>query len=322
VDYLNSYGSLIVTMVLGAVLGLSLYLPLMAGQLSLASPGFYALGGYVAAILSTRTFATDGTYPVALVLLEMLVAAVLSGVLAVVVGLSALRLSGIYLALATIAFVEILRVLSLNLEVTGKAIGIFQIPQPFGTKLSYLWLAGPLLLAAGLFTFRLERVRTGRAFAAIREDELAAAAMGIDTTRSKVRAFVIGGVLAGLAGVVAAHLINSWNARQGTFDASIIYLSFVLIGGSRTFLGPIAGGMALTYLPEWLRERANSALLPEWAAQFLRDGRLIIYGVLLALSCVFFPQGFITPELLERVKRFRFRRPGPPPKPAEAEGTT
>jgi branched-chain amino acid transport system permease protein len=320
VDYLNSYGSLIVTMVLGAVLGLSLYLPLMAGQLSLASPGFYALGGYVAAILSTRTFATDGTYPVALVLVEMLVAAVLSGVLAVVVGLSALRLSGIYLALATIAFVEILRVLSLNLKVTGKAIGIFQIPQPFGTKLSYLWLAGPLLLAAGLFTFRLERVRTGRAFSAIREDELAAAAMGIDTTRSKVRAFVIGGVLAGLAGVVAAHLINSWNARQGTFDASIIYLSFVLIGGSRTFLGPIAGGMALTYLPEWLRERANSALLPEWAAQFLRDGRLIIYGVLLALSCVFFPQGFITPELLERIKRVRFRRRGPPPQTLEAEG--
>jgi branched-chain amino acid transport system permease protein len=69
-DYLNFYGSLIVTMVLGAVLGLSLYLPLMAGQLSLASPGFYALGGYVAVILSTRTFATDGTYPVALVLFE------------------------------------------------------------------------------------------------------------------------------------------------------------------------------------------------------------------------------------------------------------
>lgn len=314
IEYLNSYGSLVVTMVLGAVLGLSLYLPLMAGQLSLASPGFYALGGYVAAILSTRTFATDGTYPVTLVLVEMLVAAVLCGVLAVVVGLSALRLSGIYLALATIAFVEILRVVSLNLEVTGKAIGIFQIPQPFGTKLSYLWLAAPLLIATGLFTWRLERVRPGRAFSAIREDELAAAAMGIDTTRAKVRAFVIGGVMAGLAGVVAAHLINSWNARQGTFDASIVYLSFVLIGGSRTFWGPIAGGMALTYLPEWLREQANRGFLPDWAAQFLRDGRLIIYGVLLALSCVFFPQGFITPDLLDRIKRLGFRRRRPPPK--------
>jgi branched-chain amino acid transport system permease protein len=319
-EYLNSYGTLIVTMVLGAVLGLSLYLPLMAGQLSLASPGFYALGGYVAAILSTKTLATDGPYPVTLVLVEMVVAGVLSAALAVIVGLSALRLSGIYLALATIAFVEILRVLSLNLDVTGRAIGIFQIPQPFGTKLSYLWLAAPLLLASGLFTWRLERVRTGRAFAAIREDELAAAAMGIDTTRSKVQAFVLGGILAGLAGVVAAHLINSWNARQGTFDASIVYLSFVLIGGSRTFWGPIAGGMALTYLPEWLRERANSAFLPEWAAQFLRDGRLIIYGILLALSCIFFPQGFITPELLDRIKRrdFHRRKPSPTLEPEKA----
>jgi branched-chain amino acid transport system permease protein len=318
-DFLNSQGTIYVSMVLGAVLGLSLYLPLLAGQLSLASPGFYALGGYVAAILSTRTFEVEGPYPVPLVLFEMVVAGVLSGALAVIVGLSALRLSGIYLALATIAFVEILRVLSLNLEITGKAIGIFQIPQPFGTPLSYLWLAGPLLLAAGLFTWRLERVRTGRAFAAIREDELAAAAMGIDTTRAKVRAFVIGGVLAGLAGVVAAHLINSWNARQGTFDASIVYLSFVLIGGSRTFWGPIAGGMALTYLPEWLRERANSGVLPEWAGQFLRDGRLIIYGVLLALSCVFFPQGFITPELLDRIKRRDFRRRKPPSAQLEPE---
>jgi branched-chain amino acid transport system permease protein len=321
-EYLNSYGTLIVTMVLGAVLGLSLYLPLMAGQLSLASPGFYALGGYVAAILSTKTFEVDGPYPVPLVLLEMLVAGVLSAGLAVIVGLSALRLSGIYLALATIAFVEILRVLSLNLEVTGKAIGIFQIPQPFGTPLSYLWLAAPLLIAAALFTYRLERVRTGRAFAAIREDELAAAAMGIDTTRSKVRAFVIGGILAGLAGVISAHLINSWNARQGTFDASIIYLSFVLIGGSRTFWGPIAGGMALTYLPEWLRDRASSPFLPEWAAQFLRDGRLIIYGMLLALSCVFFPQGFITPELLDRIKRRDFRRRKPGPSQLEPEKAT
>ncbi|MGH8974184.1 MAG: branched-chain amino acid ABC transporter permease [Acidimicrobiia bacterium] len=322
-DYLNSYGFLIVTMVLGAVLGLSLYLPLMAGQLSLASPGFYAIGGYVAAIMSTKTFHPDGGFPVVLVLVEMAVAGIVSGLLAVVVGLAALRLSGIYLALATIAFVEILRVVALNLEVTGGATGIFQIPQPFGSSLSYLWLAGPLLLLTAAFTWRLERVRTGRAFSAIREDELAAAAMGIDTTRSKVRAFALGGIFAGLAGVVAAHLFNTWNPRNGTFDNSIAYLSFVLIGGSRVFLGPIVGGMALTYLPEWLRERAKSEALPEWAAEFLRDGRFIIYGVLLALSCVFFPQGFITPELLERIKglpaRLRGRRRSPP---AKAEGAS
>lgn len=310
-EYLNQNGFLIVTVVLGAVLGLSVYVPLMAGQLSLATPGFYSLGGYIAAILSTKTFATDGAYPAVLVLIELAAAAVASGLLAVVVGLTALRLRGIYLALATIAFVEIMRVVALNLEVTGGAIGIFSIPQPFGTKLSYLWLAAPLLIGAAAFTWRLERVRTGRAFVAIREDELAAAAMGIDTTRAKIRAFVIGGVMAGLAGVIAAHLLNTWTPRNGTFDTSIAYLSFVLIGGSRTFLGPIAGGMALTYLPEWLRGRANSGVLPEWAADFVRDGRFIIYGVLLALSCVFFPRGLITPELLARLRGWGRRlRPG------------
>lgn len=306
-DYLNSYGPLIVSMVLGAVLALSLYLPYMAGQLSLASPGFYALGGYTAAILSTKVFGTEDGYPVVMVLVEMLAAGLLSAALAAVVGLAALRLTGIYLALATIAFVEILRIVTLNLQVTGGAVGIFAIPQSFGTQLSYLWLALPLLVGAMLFTRRLERVNTGRAFVAIREDELAAAAMGIDLTRAKLTAFVLGGVLAGLAGVIAAHQIESWNPRQGTFDQSILYLAFVLVGGSRTYLGPVAGGLALTYLPEWLRGRADSATLPAWLAEFLREGRLIIFGVLLAVGCVFFPQGFVSPDTGDKIRRFARR---------------
>ncbi|MBC8163708.1 MAG: branched-chain amino acid ABC transporter permease, partial [Roseiflexaceae bacterium] len=94
-SFLATYGFLIVSMVFAAMLGLSLYFPLMAGQLSLASPGFYALGGYVAAIISTQpSLATEGRYPLGLVLLEMLVAGLLSGVLAVLVGVPALRLRG------------------------------------------------------------------------------------------------------------------------------------------------------------------------------------------------------------------------------------
>jgi branched-chain amino acid transport system permease protein len=116
-DFLATYGSLIVSMVLAAMLGLSLYLPLMSGQLSLAGAGFYALGGYIAAILSTKVFSYSGDlYPIGYVLIEMIVAGIAAGILAVVVGILALRLRGIYLALASIAFVEILRVLSLNLD--------------------------------------------------------------------------------------------------------------------------------------------------------------------------------------------------------------
>ena len=300
-SFLTTYGALIVTMVFAAMLALSLYLPLMAGQLSLASPGFYAIGGYVAAILSTTVFKTEGgPYPLTYVAVEMVVAAIASGLLAVVIGGLALRLRGIYLALATIAFVEILRVLALNLPITGGAVGIFGIPQPFETSLGYLWIAGPMLLLSAWLIYRLERIRAGRALIAIREDELAADAMGINLTFHKVLAFTLGAILAGLVGVISAHFLNTWNARQGTFDASIAYLAFVLVGGSRTFLGPIVGGMALTALPEVLRAVADTPGLPVQFAQFLREGRMIFYGILIVAVAVSFPQGLITPKMLRR----------------------
>ena len=302
-EFFNTYGFLIVSTLLGAMLGLSLYLPLMTGQLSLASPGFYALGGYIAAILSTKVFGVNsGLFPIPLLLLEMLIAAVVSGVLGVLVGIPALRLRGIYLALATIAFVEILRILSLNLEITGGAVGIFAIPQPFQTPIEYLWIALPLLILSMVILYRLERIRLGRAFTAIREDELAAGAMGINPTYYKVLAFTLGAILAGMVGAISAHFLNTWNARQGTFDASIIYLTSVLIGGTKTFVGPVLGGIVFTALPEVLRAIADTSGLPLWLAQFLRDGRLIIFGVLIVLGTIFFPQGLVTPDLFKQSK--------------------
>lgn len=302
--FLDTYGFLLVSMVLGAMLGLSLYLPLMTGQLSLASPGFYALGGYIAAILSTTVFKTSGSlFPLPLLLLEMLIAGVVCGILGIILGVPVLRLRGIYLAIATIAFVEVLRVISLNLDITGGAVGIFGVPQPFQTPIEYLWIAVPLLLISMFFLYRLERIRIGRAFAAIRGDELAADAMGINPTYYKVLAFTLGAILAGVVGAISAHFLNTWNTRQGTFDASIIYLTFVLIGGTRSFLGPVLGGMVFTALPEVLRLLADISGLPTALAQFLRDGRLIIYGILIVVGTIFFPQGLVTPELFRRRTR-------------------
>ncbi len=121
--FFNVYGFLIVSMLLAAVLGLSLYLPLMTGQLSLARHGFFAIGGYTAAILSTKVFPTvTGSFPLGYLLIEMLVAGAICAVVAFIVGIPALRLRGIYLALATIAFVEVVRVFSLNLDITGGAV--------------------------------------------------------------------------------------------------------------------------------------------------------------------------------------------------------
>lgn len=302
-EFFNAYGFLIVSMIFGAILGLSVYLPLMAGQLSLATPGFYALGGYIAAILSTQVFMpTSGLFPLWLMGLEMIIAGLISAIVAVILGIPVLRLRGIYLAIATIAFVEILRVLSLNLEITGGAVGIFGIPQPFQTSIEYLWIAIPLLLLSMFFTYRLERIRVGRALIAIREDELAADAMGINPTYYKVLSFTLGAILAGMVGAVSAHFLNTWNARQGTFDASIIYLAFVLIGGSRTFVGPVLGGIVLTALPELLRAIAGISNIPLWLAQFLKDGRLIIFGILIVVGSIFYPQGIVTPDLLKWIK--------------------
>ncbi|GHF84458.1 branched-chain amino acid ABC transporter permease [Deinococcus ficus] len=299
-DFISTYGFLIVTMVQAGLLGLSLYFPLQAGQLSLATPGFYALGGYTAAILLTNpSFAgLRDTLGNGMFVLTWLVAAALSALLGLAVGIPALRLRGIYLALATIAFVEILRVLALNLTITGGAIGIFNVPQPFGfeDRGQFIWLFGPMLLLTLLFARQLERSRVGRALRAIREDELAADAMGVNPTRYKVLAFVIGAVLAGIVGAMSAPLLSSWNARQGTFDASIAVLAFVLIGGSRNVWGPVVGGALLTAVPELLR--------------FLADWRLVINGLVLVVASLYLPQGIV--GALERL-----RRPAPPQRPAD-----
>jgi len=301
--FFSTYGFLIVSMCLGAILGLSLYVPLMAGQLSLASPGFYALGGYIAAILSTTIFKPTGEgFPIVFLLIEMIIGGLVCGILGLLIGIPTLRLKGIYLAIATIALVEILRILALNLEITGGAVGIFGIPQPFANPIEYLWIVLPLLIFSMVMLYRLERIRVGRAFSAIRADELAADAIGINPTVYKVLAFILGAILAGVVGAVSAHFLNTWNTRQGTFDASIIYLTSVLIGGSKTFLGPVLGGMVFTALPEILRALADIPGLPNWLTEFLRDGRLIIFGILIVLGTIFFPQGLVTPDLWRKKK--------------------
>ncbi len=277
--FLENYGFLIVAIVQQALLGMSLWYPLMAGQLSLASIGFYSLGGYIAAIMGTspafaawREALGPALYPV-----EWLIALAASALLGLAVGIPALRLRGIYLALATIAFVQVLNVVVLVLDVTGGAVGLFGIPQPFESRLGYLWVFGPLLAVMLLFSARLTRTVAGRSFMAIREDELAAQAMGIPTTFEKVRAFVIGCGLAGVVGAMSAPFLNTWNARQSSFDASVACLAYVLIGGARSVWGPLLGAALLVALPEVLRP--------------LKDARLIMNGIVLVVACIYLPQG-------------------------------
>jgi branched-chain amino acid transport system permease protein len=281
-------------------LGISVYLPLRCGQLSLATPGFYAIGGTLAALLSTRVGALGGSepvYPLSSVLLEMLLAAALAGGLAVGIGRVVLRLRGVYLAIATIALVEILRVTTLNQESLGGAVGIFGIPQPFLDPEGYALFTLISLALVCWLCERLERQRLGRAMEAIRDDELAAACQGIDTDRTKLVAFVLSAVVAAITGVISAHFLNSWNARLGNFDASITTLAFVVFGGSRTWAGPVLGGLTLTALPELLRP--------------IGDLRLIVFGLVILVGPLLLPQGLITPERL-RLIRGLLRRGGRP----------
>ena len=277
--FLDNYGFLIVAIIQQALLGMSLWYPLMAGQLSLASIGFYSMGGYIAAIMGTSPMfaAWRETLGPALYPVEWLIAMIASAVLGLAVGIPALRLRGIYLALATIAFVQVLNVVVLVLDVTGGAVGLFGIPQPFESRLGYLWFFGPLLAVMLLFSWRLTRTVAGRSFMAIREDELAAQAMGIPTTFEKVRSFVIGCALAGVVGAMSAPFLNTWNARQSSFDASVACLAYVLIGGARSIWGPLLGAVLLVALPEVLRP--------------LKDARLIMNGIVLVVACIYLPQG-------------------------------
>jgi branched-chain amino acid transport system permease protein len=308
--FIQTYGFTIITMLISAMLALSLYLPLMAGQLSLASPGFYAIGGYVGGLLSTQNFresvGAQNSYPVLLILLEMLIAAALCGALAYLIGRIVLRLRGIFLALATISFVEIVRVGAIVfVDFTKGQPGIENIPQPFPTKFGYMWLMLPTLLLCMFGVYRLERIRAGRAFTAIRADELAASSIGIDTTHYKVLAFVIGGILAGIAGAISAHLNNTWNPSFGTFDASILILASVLVGGSRTFVGPVIGGMLITAMPEALRALAGIDGMAPTLSKFIADSRLIIFGILITLGAIAFPEGLVNPDFWRRITRRR-----------------
>lgn len=272
---------IIIVMLQQALLGISLYLPLMSGQLSLASPAFYAIGGYLAALASTRFYPGDQTalLPWTWVLGEMILAGMFCFGLAQIMGRLVLRLRGIYLALATLSLVEVVRVSCLNLEWTGGAIGIFSIPQLFAEQQGYLGLFLPFFILVLIGVLYLERSRPGQAFRALREDEFAAAAMGIDPARNKALAFALGAALAGMTGAASAHLLNTWNARQGTFDGSINILAYVVIGGPWSALGAALGGAILSALPEVLRP--------------LQDYRLVVNGGLIVLASLYLPRGLI-----------------------------
>jgi branched-chain amino acid transport system permease protein len=248
------------------VMALSFFLPAWAGQLSAGQGGFMALGAYAAAYLSVQH---GLPFPVALA-----GGGLAGGVVGFAVGFPALRLRGLYLVLVTFGFGEMVRVFFLNADAVGGPGGYAGIP--LRTTLAHVY---GLIAVLVYFFARLARSRMGRAFVALRDDELAAEAMGVDSTHVKLAAFAMGGVIAGLGGALYAHYTLFIDPEAFGVGRSLFIMLYAVFGGLSTFWGSIVGAGILSVLPELLR--------------FVKDWREIVYGVLVLLMMIFRPQGLI-----------------------------
>lgn len=314
VDLLNPYNlQVVMLMAINCLLGLSVWIPLSAGQLSLGSAGFMSVGAYTGALLSM-----EAGWPMPL---SIAVASLVAAVLAFLIGYPTLRLHGVYLAIATLAFGEMIRILALNLSITNGALGLAGIPQMVDELTWYLMdhtglgdgvgpfdphTIGSLIILAliwailGVAVYCLLRQassRVGRALRAIQADELAAKAMGIDTRHYKLLVFTQSGFLAGLAGAIYAHLYYFIGPGDFGFNRAIEMLLYVVLGGMQTLWGTLVGAASLTLLPELLR--------------FSSSYRLMLYGGLLVALMVFRPEGLLSASTIQALSlRLRRRRVG------------
>lgn len=258
------YSTLIFGIGVNAMLALSIYLTLSCGLLSLANAAFMGIGAYAAAMISMQT---GLSFPVAL-----LAAAILPALVALVIGIPTLRLSGVYLAIATLGFGEVIRVIVLNMEITGGPMGLNGIP------LKTEWWHIVLLLGGVLFILaRLRRSKTGRAFEAIKEDETAARLMGINVAGYKLLAFVLGASIAGVAGGLNAHYTFTIGPGNYAFENAVDILTMAVFGGTSNLIGPAIGSTILTLLPEAMRS--------------LKDFRLAANGFILIIVILYLPKG-------------------------------
>ncbi|WPB57610.1 branched-chain amino acid ABC transporter permease [Xylophilus sp. GOD-11R] len=268
------YSNLVLGLGVNALLALSIYLTLSCGMLAMANAAFMGIGAYTASLL-TMNYDTPFIVSIA-------AGMVAPAIVAFVIGKPTLRLSGVYLAMATLAFGEVVRIFVLNTEsVTGGALGLNGIPQ--STQWWHVALALGLVL---LVLWRLRHSRVGRAFESIKEDETAAGLMGIDVGAHKMLAFVMGAAIAGLAGTLNAHLTFFIGPNEYGFDRGVDILTMAILGGINGLTGPILGGTILTLLPEVLRG--------------FQDFRLVVNGLILVLIVLFLPKGLWDPARIRQ----------------------
>ena len=271
VAFWNSHTLLIAQIGINSIIASSMFIVLYSGQLSLAAPGFMAIGAYTSVLMDLYWHT-----PLAVNIATGVVLAAMVGLL---VGLPVLRLRGVFLAIATIGFVEALRLgVILNLDITGKGLGL---KNPDADPLGGIYVVLIALAVVLFLVWRLTKGRLGTAWAAIRQDELAALSQGIDVARYKMIAFVMSAVLAGFAGGLEAHLNFFVDPADGQYGVTraVQILTFAVLGGSGHFLGPVVGALVVTSLP-WVFQQAQAYIN-------------VVTGLFLIAVIVFRPQGIV-----------------------------
>jgi branched-chain amino acid transport system permease protein len=270
-----------------------------AGQFSIGHAGFMAIGGYGAAWMAvTHGAAIEGVLGAlpadarqgVVVVVGLLFGAVLAALGGLLVGVPSLRLRGDYLAIVTLGFGEIIRVFILNIDAVGGARGFSGIPNLAGFGWVYFVAVGTIILVHNVV-----RSSFGRTLIAVREDEIAAEAMGVNTTRAKVLAFVISSTLAGVAGGLFAFYNMYLHTNSFTFIKSIEIIIMVVIGGLGSTLGAVIGAVLYIVMTEGLRA--------------FEQYRMVLFSLVLILIMIFRPQGLLG----HRDFSFKFRRPTKPP---------
>jgi branched-chain amino acid transport system permease protein len=253
------------------------------GQFSLGHAGFMSVGAYTSAAITLNAgpkfFALVGSSGnaavAALFLLALIAGGLMSAVMGLLVGIPSLRLKGDYLAIVTLGFGEIIRVIFRNMESLGGALGLNGIPPYTNFFWTYAFVALTVYVVVSMV-----HSTYGRGFLAVHDDEVAAEAMGLNTTRYKIIAFVVGAFFAGAAGGIYAHAVRSIDPRGFDFIKSIEIVVMVILGGMGNTVGVILAAILLTLLPEFLRPVA--------------EYRMMIYSLLLIVLMLTRPQGLFT----------------------------
>ncbi len=268
----------LITIGINMIMGLSMFLPMMVGQLSFGQAGFMSIGAHIAVVL---TLYAGVSFPLALLLAGMG-----SGLVGFLVGVPVLRLRGLLLALVTFAFAQVIEVFFLNFKPTGAAEGIRGIfPH------TNLWYVFGFLVLVVAFLTRLRRSRMGRAFEAVKLDETAAEAMGINVTRAKLTAFAAGAFVAGVGGGLYAHHAVFIQYDNFDFKRGVDIAMYMVLGGMDVLYGPLLGAFIITYLST--------------ALQFLSNWRWEVWGCIVILVMIFRPQGILGRDTLSIGRWFR-----------------